>query len=523
MAQFSTDNNDRARVLILDSKSGSAMAPGTNYALDICIAACHRHDCYWEHAYIGTTGELTDKQYHDEWDMILVPYIDDAANGETTNVSTVVQKMRDTTIPVAIMSVVGPGRNSTVDVVTGADTDSSVQAIRCTTFDWEGRDLDAMYFYGEHAVTLKSGGRSIASDGTNSGAWQYDIGTHPTLWISGYSSTPTNKNIFKPWLCFQWMCDQQSTDAKNVAVRAKVRPSYSLFRLDAFDNNDAKTAYDDGSLADFYDTMSGLHEIWLAAYGQGDTDPGSTYSDVAQWFADRNERAGGKFRAMNHHTDVVDNTGGTGPACTSDGTSFDQFDTAGAEYERICDVFEDTWNMKIGEDGYGKGYPNVQNGNDMNNPAALFLGGGDSPYRVWDSSNSKWRGGYGCHLMIEESESYPTSAETPAQRMIYSRNWNGGQTITITNDLDGANGVYTAHDDATSVQRGAININLALTMGYLYCGGFYIHAPKCSSVALYGDALVSYFNACPHVWKSGPWEDMLEELKRGSGYNMQPL
>jgi len=69
----------------------------------------------------------------------------------------------------------------------------------------------------------------------------------------------------------------------------------------------------------------------------------------------------------------------------------------------------------------------------------------------------------------------------------------------------------TAGDLATvwnsDIVRSAINVG-----GIYYHGGtssFFLHE--------HADEFGQLFTSCPDILASGPWEDMLEELKRGTG------
>ena len=149
---------------------------------------------------------------------------------------------------------------------------------------------------------------------------------------------------------------------------AKIRPMYFLIRYDGYDD------FTQANMDTIYSAAQthALTEIWLAATWSGAL--GSVSATKHNWLLARKETSGGLFRAMNHLSDLVDGTtGGTGSKCTSDGVAFDLFGAANTVYRGHCDQMTAA-GWKVGSDGYGMGYPNVQNSNDMNNPAAKFLG-----------------------------------------------------------------------------------------------------------------------------------------------------
>jgi hypothetical protein len=317
--------------------------------------------------------------------------------------------------------------------------------------------------------------------------------------------------MFKPWLGFQWMCDQQETTALNNAVKAKINKAHLLFRLDGLDisSTGMVAAYNAGTLDTVYNKFvsAGLKEIWCAAYWNDGAEPGDTDADTANWFLNHSESNGGIIRVINHYTDVVDDTFSNGDACTSDGTSFDQFTAAGIRYETDCDLLT-AYGFTIGSDGYGKGYPNVQNSNNMNNPSAAFLADGWSEY---DDTTGKNYGRYGCHLWLSSDDSYPTSGETPATTKTYSHNWNGGQTLTVAS----GDGINTESGQDANV---ALAWNQLILRQLIYGGGIYYHGTQLTSRFLpVVDEYTQLFTTCPDVLSSGTWEQMLVELKRGSG------
>lgn len=505
MGNFNITPN-QPRVMILDPNATALN--DTDKVMKAAIAFAMRLGCYWER--VNYTTAVTGP-FREKWDLILVPHVTDSQTSYT-NLQTAVKKLEDPTIPVAVMQCESFALNSTIQAITGVTTaNTSAASITVPSLsNWESRTTGTTYWYGERATALNANATAIATDGTNTQMWQFDIGTHPTLWIAGYSNSENpGTKFFQPWFCFQWMCDQQSTEDKNNEVRDKVKPAYMLIRWDGLDEALMVTAHDAGDLDTVYNKALtyGVKEIWLAASWTGVATPGARDSDTANWFLNRAETeykgttSSRLFRVMNHETDVVD---GASAKCTSDGTSFDAFIAAGRLYEQECDELTD-YGFILGKDGYGEGYPNVQNANKMNNPAALFLSGGDT-YRVWDATDVTWYGGYKCDLWLEHDEAYPSSAETPTTTKTYSHNWNGGQTLTCFS-MD----AYTAVADL------AITIKQEYLEAMIWGGGLYWHGNGIQNHVDYCDDTFSIFTHCPNIVKSGPWEDMKEELKRGSG------
>ncbi len=498
------DADKRAKVLVLDTNA-TPLTTSANPPLKIALAACQRMGCLYDHV---NYADITDEHYSTDYDMILVPVITNADTG-FTNLQAAAGKFHNTTIPIAVMGAAGPAGTGTRQGITGALTDAAASAVLCNTFtNWQGRTIGGLAVYGEHALTLNSSAKAVASDGTNISVWQFNIGSHPTLWIAGYTSSHTNSSVHHPWLCFQWMIDQVSSTRKSEILTSFIK-SYCLLRMDGFDSNNDQTAYDSGALQAWYSACQSaqLKEIWQSCVGQGAANPGATNPTVAQWYAVRNENKGGLFRAMNHHTDVVDNTGGTGPAASTDGAAFDNYIAAGRAYEADCDILTGTFGMKLGSDGYGKGYPIVMNGNDMNNPAAMFLSGDKSAYRVYDSTDGKYYGGYGCHLMLEESETYPNgslaSTESIKVNLRNHEQWYDGYTIPFVNDLDTA---------WSSANTGAITYNGGMIKAFLYSSGVYIHPLQADDFTNYAPHYGGIFQMCPDVFSSGTWEDLLASI-----------
>ena len=228
----------------------------------------------------------------------------------------------------------------------------------------------------------------------------WDHGTAP-------NSTTSSMKFWKPWLAAQWMCDLDATK------KTKLRPMYFLLRYDGYDDftqTNMDTVY---AAAQTY----GLQEWWLAATWSGTL--GSVSLTKHAWLLARKEQSGGLFRAMNHLTDLVDaTTGGAGSKCTSDGVAFDLFGDCKHHIPGHCDQMTAA-GWQLGSDGYGRGYPNVQNSNDMNNPTAKYLG------------EVVQAGRCGCSPMVQRLQN---STHQPRQgqwqyNANWSRCWNGAWTI----------------------------------------------------------------------------------------------
>jgi hypothetical protein len=504
----------KPRVLILDPNATALNA--SDKVVRVALAFALRLGCYAER--VNYTSAVY-APFLEDWDLILVPHV---TNSQTsyTNLQTAINKLVDSTIPVVVMQCESFALNATVKAITGVSTaNTSAGDVRCTELvNWENRKTGRVTFYAEKATALDAAATTIATDGTNTVAWRFDIGSHPTLWIAGYSNSENaGTSLYKPWFCFQWMIDQQSTEAKRSALRAQIRKAYCLMRWDGLDESLMITAKANGSLDSIYDACKeyGLEEIWLAASWTGESAPGVKASTPYTWFLARAEQTyqgtdrSRLFRFINHHTDVVDGArtvSGDEEKCTSDGLLFDQFDQAGRVYEADCDQLT-ALGFVLGSDGYGRGYPAVQNGNDMNNPAALFLGGRDG--KTWDATDERYYGGYGCNLWLSGAEKYPSAAETPAVYKQDSQPWNGGRTL-----------ITYSQDTVDDGSAGAISLtfNESVLRAFIFGGGLYWHGSGLDLFDVYKDEFLSLFTHFPDVLASGPYEDMMSALEYGLGF-----
>jgi hypothetical protein len=385
------------------------------------------------------------------------------------------------------MQAVDHSATATRRGITGSATEAAVATTKCLVNSWFGRTATRLTFYGEAATSLGAGAAAIfTDDGTNISGWRFDIGAHPTLWIAGsLSSVNAGTMLYKPWLGLQWMADMQPSRARELTIKRNLRRAPVVLRYDGLDDANSVTSYGTGDPADPLPALyakaiaAGLPEIYMAALGAGGvTDPGASDATVAAWFAARDRSAGGLFRAVNHHTDIVD--AGGGKACTTDGVTLDNEANATTEYRRVCDIIT-ALGFQLGTDGYCAGEFVVQNGNDMNSPAAELL--------------AKW----GCYLSLARSEQYPNGTIGPPTATFYpysnaSHVWNGAR-YCVSESIDGL------ADSANTVSLTANQAILRVAM----LGGFvYVHGGTNLSNAGAGpiqwiEEMMEMHRICPHV------------------------
>ena len=483
------------KVLILDPNS-SALAD-----TDRCVK--------WTYAFwtrlggvcqlIKATVPSTSSVFTQSWDIIVVPWVKNVA-GNYTTLQTMLGYFSDTTIPVYVVAS-DPSLSSGITnvVALNAAADANYQSSGIKGGAWASRLSTRESFYSKPATLASMTGTYTihADDGTNVFLWSNTVSGHPVLWQCGITSTApgsttSSMKFWKPWLAAQWMCDLDS------AKIVKLRPMYFLLRYDG---------YDDFTQANFDTIYSaaqtyGLEEIWLAATWGGAL--GSVSPTKAAWLVARKEQSGGLFRVMNHLSDLVDGTtGGAGSKCTSDGVAFDLFGAANTVYRGHCDQLTAA-GWQVGADGYGRGYPNVQHSNDMNNPAAKFLGEIVQAGAIWLFANGS-----------TSAKLYPSApaGATPGQyNANWSRNWNGAWTIYAFS-LDSL--------DPSSAVNYARTFNSAFLENLVWGGGAYFHESGSTFFANGGCLEVfSKFTTCPDVIKSGPFEDMLTQQKLGPGMHV---
>lgn len=514
MAQFSEDNNIQARVLVLDMKTSSPLAQDAN-ALYWTVAMAIRLGCYVE--YVSYANGVPDKVYSDSrgWDLIVVPWLGTNMS-DFTNSSIALAKFQDSSIPVYFtgvyaLSAWAVGVTALTGITAGglvAATSSAERVSSTGMQDWQGRLPGNVTCYCQPYTDWDSTVTAHAvSDANELLMWSKTVSGHPCLFTATYSGAASNATSTpKIYPGFQWMCDQQSSEGKNTIVSGKLKKMPFLLRFDIGNNADTRTAFDAGYLQTTYDLMGQyLDEIHLACLWDGATLVG-TRQDLVDWLSARDKSSGGMFLTHNHNTDVVDKPG---EMCSSDHIAFDQFIDAGVAYEADCDEIT-AQGFQLGSNGYGRGYPNVQNGNDMSNPAAMFIGGGDDPYRVWDGATEKWYGGYGCYIWLVSTETYPTYPVSAIKGDIrHSFKWNGSQIIFSD----------TADSWQTTINLNVSgNMNKALHLQLILGGGFYWHALALDSTHLggWGSELGQIFTCYPDI-VTNEWEGTIEAQQRGSG------
>jgi hypothetical protein len=513
MAIFSSDNDSQARVLILDCHS-TILANDVNAILWPKSMAM-RLGCYVEHH--SYTAGIPDKVYSETsgWDLIIVPYLGTSTGYD--NIAAALAKFQDSTIPVYVIGVYALSSHLTAATpVTGLTTVAagSSPADRVSTEgmkNWSNRLAGRVTYY----CQPYTGWDSTVTEHVESTAnellmWSKTVSGHPCL-FSATNSTANNTGTTVPkcYPGFQWMCDQQSTSTKNTVVKSKLNKMHLLMRWDVCQLVDDKTAYDSGYMQTTYDALEPyMSEIHLAAQGWTSgifPTVASTYPDLAAWLLERDSGNGGMFMVHNHNTDIYDNAT---EKCSSNHLAFDQFDTAGIAYEADCDDLTG-YGFTVGTDGYGKDWPNVQNGNDMDNPSAMFLGGGENPYRVWHAGNAKWYGGYGCAIWLISTEDYPTLPAAVQGGVNHSFVWNGAQVIFSDNADPWQVGTALAISG---------NWNAALHRMLILGGGLYYHGAALANTHLGGYATEygQLYTCFPDII-TNKWEGMVESQARGIG------
>lgn len=478
------------RVLLFDPNSTiQSQSDRSVYWLRDFFMSC---GCEVQYAASITHG-ATASVYTQSWDLIVVPYIKSLA-GNYTTLQTCLARFTDTTIPVFVSQAYQPNLSS---AVTGASAvaGSATNVVTTGLKNWSSRQSERCTFYGDFPTLAGMSGVTVhADDGTSCCMWSNTVSSHPVLWIGAQShstaATGTNKPI-KPWLGAQWMIDKRG---------GSINKRYLQLWWDGYDDANFLSAYSGGHMDTIYNSAlsHGVTEMWLAATWSGTA--GVTNPTISTWLLARKEQSGGLFRCVQHLTDLVDGTtGGAGSICSSDGKLFDQFATALTTYQGHCNQLT-SLGWKLGSDGYGAGYPNVQNGNACNNPTAKFLAD---------------RGVNGIRLITGTLyPNLPGTVETVKTRRFVSQNWNGIQTVTCA-----SGDTYNAIANPAFAGQTANNSVLeALTNGgaiYWHGNGLVLFAPWC-------DEIHQIYSTCPDVVKSGPWESMVTNLKQGNGFLIVP-
>jgi len=337
------------------------------------------------------------------WDLVVFPHLDGAAGASYTNLYDTLTATVNARAAFVGHAIPGAGQTQM-----GVDTvDASTVERVCDTVNWKDDSVRQLTFYGRAVTALASGSNAVAHFTDSTGdicMWSNEDATNsiPTLWQAGHdTSNPINNSTTKYYLGAQWAADHGATIPRKAVV---------MLRCDAgLSNSDAVTHLNSGGsyitsneLDDVIEDAvnTGYPEIQLAV-----SEDGSNVSDTNNisetYFTERDLTLGTLspsfgtaakiFRMHNHITDVVDNAS---DKCTSNGVLYDQPDTARTAYRADCDAITSGRDIQLGEDGYGSGYPNVQNANDMNYPALQFL---------WEQGAYPW-------VLYSETDAYPQDA-----------------------------------------------------------------------------------------------------------------
>ena len=492
---MATGVTSKPRVLFLDPAYNSQLA-ANSWAFQALWMMGLRLNCHLEILLVsGQTPSVNDSsKYTEDWDLIIVPWVPTSAVYYTA-LNAALALFTDTTIPVFCqpsMTTVTGSAVTGVATVTAANADyvcsSGLQ-------NWQGRTAGRITFYGRPAVTFSGSDHTIhAQDASgNVPLWSRTVQGHPTLFHTTHTSgngAPSTQ--IKAWLAYQWMVDQQSTEAKKAALRRKIHKAQMTMRWDVGNIAAMRTSYGNGNADIVYDSAInfGVKSIQVAWTSDQDDDADAA---LLQWFLDRRLSTGqGILEFHNHQTDMVD---GAGELCSSDGQLFDEFEQADTAYRAKCDILTGL-GFQIGTDGYGRGLPCTQNTNLMNNPTAKFLG--DEAYGGF--------GGIGADLWLLYTNTYPSSEETPATRKVLSHWWNGARTLISFN-----------HDnlDAATASEVSLTFNADINRCFIYGGGFYLHGAGIDNFAGFADEYGQIFSTCPDVCGSGPYSALRKQLLRG--------
>ena len=504
MAKFSQDNPP-IRVLMIDAHATGFNLEQFPWQANFAFfksLGCHVE---WANAYDISDG---DQVFQDEWDLIVVPWIGNTV-AQYSNLKTQLAKFVSL-CPVWYAQVQNAA-SGTAQPTTGVTALNATGEYRTDGLEnWEGRQAGSVSFYGDAPTIAGAASVTIHARDTANDAvmlWSNTVESHPCLFMAAYNSQ--SGTIAKPWLGAQWMIDQCPDATRKAQIKAKIKKRYCLLRWDALGKSIDNDTYTSGHFQTAYDTLAsyGVTEIWLAAYwasaGSLLNLPDTAYPDVANWFVARDKSNGGLFRCMNHETDIVNGTAYTpDERCTTDSVSADNFKAAATTYEAHCDQLTD-FGFELGTDGYGKGIPNIQDGNDMNNPAAAFLTGSAG---VYDTDG--FYGGYGAYLWVSGQEDYPTGV-TPQASIRHSIKWGEKNTL-----------IGYSQDTFTSVD--ALDMSVHWNVDVLRCfingGGIYYHGGATSFFLHdHADEFGQLFTSCPDILASGPFEDMAESLEAGTG------
>lgn len=502
MAKFSKENTP-AKVLILDAKSGGSTKSEFNYSA--CLNFFKSLGCHVQEDNQYTLS-ASDQVFRDDWDLICIPDFG-AASDEYTQFTTVLGLFDKADIPVFIannLSIGGSGSARTFTGVTAYDATS--QKVTATGIEnWEGRMPGNVSFYAHPATAWDSTVTPHLRDASdNLCMFSKSLDSHNMLIQVGYNSFTAT--VAKPWYGAQWMIDQCPDADRKKQIKNYIKKRYVLMRWDMLGTANDASGVSSGNLLSAYNTLVsyGVSEIWLAALWQSggnlDNTPDYLRPDTTAWFLARDQSKGGKFRCMNHETDIVDGTGYTpNERCTTDAVSADNFKNAANVYETHCTQLAD-YGFKL--ENFGKGLPNVQNGNDMNNPSAHFLTGSTG---IYDTDG--FYGGYEVAALWITDEGYPSGVSDQVS-IRSSIRWGEGRTI-LGYSCDGI-------DDSSATELPTI-WNADIVRCAINGGGIYYHAGSNFYLHEHADEYGQLFTTCPDIMASGPWEDMLDGLKNNVG------
>lgn len=504
MAKFS-QNNPPIRVLMLDVKAaGFTLSNFPWSAHDAFFKSIGAH-VEWRHAPSMNAG---DQVYSDHWDLIVIPWIGDITS-QYSFLKVQLALFVDTGIPIwyaqcYLAAGVNAQPTTGITVVNAAGKFTSTGLI-----NWEDRMGGQVTFYGD-APTI-AGASTVTTHATDLDndavmLWSNPVEGHPALFMTAYSSQTST--LAKPWLGAQWMVDQCPTAARKAQLLGHLRKRHLSIRFDMGGLNNDEVSRANGDLDTAYDSLNsyGVKGISLAflwgAGGSFGTLPDTANSAVANWFLVRDRSNGGLFRCMNHETDIVDGTTFTpNERCTTDSINPDGFKNAANAYETHCDQLT-AFGFQLGDNGYGGGDPNVQNGNDMNNPSAHFLSGSDG---IYDTDG--FYGGYDvAGLWVSGDEDYPTGL-TPQASIRHSITWAKGTTL-----LGYSEDTMTSSNLTNMAVTWNADINRCLING----GGIYYHGGVTNfTLPDHVTELGQLRTSCPDIIEIGDWPAMLADLKHG--------
>ena len=504
MAKFSQDNPP-IRVLMVDAHiTGFDLSKFPYTVHDAFFKSIGAH-VEWIRPYDITANSQI---LQDDWDLMVIPWAGNAT-AQYSTLKALLPSFIGSNFPIWYGQTFNAA-GASAQPTTGITAVNSVGKFTSTgLINWEGRQAGQVTFYGE-APTI-AGAANVtthATDLVNDAVmlWSNDVEGHPSLFMSAYNSQ--DGTIAKPWLGAQWMIDQCPTEERKAQIIAHINKRHILLRIDALGDNNSQTSVANGDLDIVYNALKdyGVNEVWLAAlWSSGGTlgnKPDYNYPEAVAWFLARDKSKGGLFRCMQHETDIVNGISYTpDERCTTDGINPDGFKNADTIYRAHCDMLTDM-GFELGSDGYGKGNPNVQNANDMNNPSAHFLTGNTG---VYDTDG--FYGGFGNHLWLSGDEDYPTGL-TPQTNIKGSIVWAEGQTLLGYSQDSIVN---------SSVTDMPVLWNIDVCRCLINGGGLYYHTGASFDLPNHVSEYGQLHTSCPDIIANSTWEEMLVSLKKGTG------